>query len=79
MPLMQKCKVLDMSMFFPKPEESADSTFMSASQVEMSLREDDQVLVMFVSLRVNDDVVASDMHVVCEFPHVFPEDVCNYP
>ncbi|XP_050920002.1 uncharacterized protein LOC127137594 [Lathyrus oleraceus] len=67
------------TVLFPELEDSMDSRFVSASQVEMSLREDDQVLVMFASLRVESDVVASDMHVVCEFPGVFPEDICDLP
>lgn len=46
---------------------------MSASQVEMSLREDNQVLVMFASLIVESDVVASVMPMVCGFP----EDICD--
>lgn len=37
----------------------------------MSMRENDQVLVMFTSLRVENDVRASEMSVVCEFPDIF--------
>lgn len=69
----------DKTMLFPEPKESANLIFMSADQVEMSLREDDQVLVMFASLRVESDVVASDIPMVCEFPDVFPEDICDLP
>lgn len=36
------------------------------------------MLVMFTSLKVECNVVVSDMHVVCEFPDVFPEDICNF-
>lgn len=39
----------------------------------MFSREDDQVLTMLTSLRVESEVVVSDMYVVCEFPDVFPE------
>lgn len=46
---------------------------MSAGQVEMSLREGNQVLVTFTALRVEGDIVASDMIVVCESPDVFSE------
>lgn len=45
----------------------------------MSLTENDQVFVMFASLRVENDVAASDMLVVCEFIDVFPEDTCDLP
>lgn len=40
---------------------------MSIGQVEISLREKKQVPVMFVSLRMENDVETSDMSVVCEF------------
>lgn len=43
----------------------------------MSLREDDQVIMMLSSLRVKIDIMASAMPVVCEFPYVFPEDICD--
>lgn len=59
---------------FPKLEESMSSISMSTSQVEMSLRKDGQVFVMFASLRVERNVVAGDMPVVFEFPDVFLED-----
>lgn len=69
----------DKTVLFPEPGESANSIFMSAGQVDMSLREDDLVLVMFAYLRVESDVVASDMPVVCEFPDVFLEDIDDLP
>lgn len=58
-------------MLFPEPEKRADSGFLSTSEVEMSLRENDQVLVMFSSLRVESDVGASCMPVVCKFLDIF--------
>lgn len=66
-------------VLFLESEKSRDSRFMSADQVEMSLWRDDQILVIFASLRVEGDVVASDMSVGCEFPDVFPEDICVLP
>lgn len=45
----------------------------------MSLREDDQVLVLFTSLRMESNVVASVMFAVCEVSDVFPEDICDLP
>lgn len=45
----------------------------------MRLREDDQMLMMFASLRVESEVVSVELHVVCEFPDVFPEDISNFP
>lgn len=49
--------------------------FMHVGQVDMSFKEDGRVRMMFASLKVESDVVASDIHVVCEFPDVFPEDI----
>lgn len=48
---------------------------MSDGQVEMSLRGDDLVLVIFDSLRVESDVMASDVLVICELL----EDICDLP
>lgn len=38
---------LDKNVLFAEPEESNESSFMSTDKVEMYLREDDHVLVMF--------------------------------
>lgn len=40
---------------------------MYVGLVEISLRENDQVLMMFASLKMENDVATSDMPVVCEF------------
>lgn len=45
----------------------------------MFLREDDQVLMLFDSLRVEGDVKASVMPVVCVFPDVFTKDIIDLP
>ncbi|XP_058773742.1 uncharacterized protein LOC131647945 [Vicia villosa] len=44
-------------VLFPESKESEDSRFMFVGQVEMSLRENDQVLMTYTSLRVESDVV----------------------
>ncbi|XP_050918518.1 uncharacterized protein LOC127135938 [Lathyrus oleraceus] len=69
----------DKTMLFPELEQSTYSRFMSARQAEMSLREYDQVLVIFASLRIESNILASVMPMVCEFPDVFPEDICDMP
>lgn len=69
----------DKTILFLEPEESVDMRFVFAGQVEMSLRENDQVLLMFASLRVGRDVMVSGMLVVCEFPYVFPEGIRDLP
>lgn len=45
----------------------------------MSLRESGQVCVIFASMIMENDVAASDMLVVCGFPDVFLEDICDLP
>lgn len=67
------------AILFLEPQKNTNSGFLFASEVKMSSREEDQMLVMFTSLRVECDVVASDMLVMCEFPYVFPEDICDLP
>lgn len=63
---------------FPELEESMHSRFMYVGQVEMSLKEDDHVLMVFASLSVRkSNIVASDMLVVSEFLDVFSEDICD--
>lgn len=57
-------------MLFLEPKESTNSRFMSIGQIEISLREKDQVLVMFASLIVDNDVATSDMSVVFKRPDV---------
>lgn len=54
-------------VLFPEPEDNTDSRFQSVSQVGMSWRENDQVLLMFASQRVDSNVTASDIPVVCNF------------
>lgn len=44
----------------------------SDGQVEISSREDDQIIMMFASLRVRYDIMASGMPEVCEFLMYFP-------
>ncbi|XP_050916111.1 uncharacterized protein LOC127131222 [Lathyrus oleraceus] len=53
----------DKTVLFTKPNESTILRLVSVGQVEMSLGEGDHVSVMFAALRVDDDVVASDMSV----------------
>lgn len=53
------------------------SRFISANQVEMFLKRDDHVLVMFASLRVESKVVVVYMLVVCEFSDIFLEDISD--
>lgn len=69
----------DKTVLFLKLKENLDSGFLSAGQVKWSLRENEQVLVLFTSLRMENNVAASDISVVCEFLDVFPNDICDLP
>ncbi|XP_050890421.1 uncharacterized protein LOC127095833 [Lathyrus oleraceus] len=53
--------------------------FDTLTNVSVTTSLDDQMLVMFASLSVESDVVASVMPMVCEFPDVFPDDICIFP
>lgn len=48
-------------MLFPEPEGSTNSRFMFNGKVEISLRGDEPVLMIFSFLRVERNVVANDM------------------
>lgn len=63
----------DKIVLFPKLEERTNLRLISAGQVEMSLKENDQMFVMSASLRMKSDVEATDIPMVCEFPDVFPK------
>ena len=54
------------TVLFPEFGGSTESRFMTSGQVEVSLRGNDQVLVLFASLEVEGDVMANDVPVVGE-------------
>lgn len=45
----------------------------------MSLRESDQVFMLFVSLRGITERMIMNLSVVCEFSEVFPDDTSDFP
>lgn len=60
-------------------EESEDLMFMSANQVDDSLKDDARVFIMFASLKVESKVIISDLPVEYDFPEVFPDDTSDLP
>lgn len=63
---------LDKNVLFPEPEESTNLRFIYASQVEMSLEQGDQILIMFPSLRVEIKAFISNFfHMVYVSPLMF--------
>lgn len=69
----------DKSVKFLESEESAESSFMTARHVGMSLRESSQVFMVFVSLKRGSERMITNLLVVCEFPEVFPDDINDLP
>lgn len=63
----------DKTVLFPEFEKGKYSRFIFANQVDMSLKQEDQVLVMF-SLKVEDKAEIVNL-VVCEFSDIFPNDI----
>ncbi|MCH95950.1 cellular nucleic acid-binding protein, partial [Trifolium medium] len=69
----------DKTVMFPKPEESLNPRFMNVGQVETSLKESAQMFMMFASLKMEGESGIVELHVVCEFPCVFLDDVTDLP
>ncbi|XP_050889770.1 uncharacterized protein LOC127095068 [Lathyrus oleraceus] len=69
----------DKVVIFSKFEDDKDSRFIFANQVEMSLKQEDQVLMMLVSLKVDNEAEIVNLPVVCEFPDVFLDDIGDFP
>ncbi|XP_050890294.1 uncharacterized protein LOC127095682 [Lathyrus oleraceus] len=68
-----------MTVLFPKLEKGKDSRFISANQVEMYQKQEDQVPIMLVSMKVESEVEIANLYVVCQFPDVFPFDIGDFP
>ncbi|MCI78642.1 enzymatic polyprotein, partial [Trifolium medium] len=52
---------------------------MCSREVEISLKEQENVLVMFASLMMEEKSEVGALPVVCEFPDVFPDDILDLP
>ncbi|XP_050889250.1 uncharacterized protein LOC127094465 [Lathyrus oleraceus] len=59
-------------------EESMKSSFMTAINVGISLKESAQVFMVFVSLRGGSERTIVELPVVCEFPEVFLDDISDF-
>lgn len=68
-----------LTMLFPEPEERAYSRFISVGHIEVSLRENNQVFMMFASLRVEGKAMIVALTIVCKFPDMFPDYISNLP
>ena len=66
------------SIVFPESGVSEGDMFLSANQVEASLREDAQVYMILASMSVETKTPVSDIPLVREFPEVF-EEVSGLP
>lgn len=74
------CKSVNVveGMMFLEPGENVNLRFLSFGQFGMSLRENDQVLLMFSSLRAKRNVKVDDVPEVCD-AQCFPKDICKFP
>lgn len=64
---------------FPKFIDNGELMFLSAKKVEELLENEAQMFAMFASLQVDSEVTSGDLHVVCEFPYVFQDDISDFP
>ena len=53
--------------------------FMSAKQMEESLKDDARVFMMFASLKAESKAVIGDLRGVCDFSEVFLDDISDLP
>lgn len=69
--------------YFDKPvqfldfEENAESSFMTKRKVEMSLSESVQLFMVLASLNEGSEKMITDLHMVCDFLEVFPDDISD--
>ncbi|XP_050875789.1 uncharacterized protein LOC127079454 [Lathyrus oleraceus] len=60
-------------------DEGEELMYVSAKQVRGSVKEWALVFVILASLEAKDKGVVRDLHAVCEFLEVFPEDISDLP
>ncbi|MCI50587.1 cellular nucleic acid-binding protein, partial [Trifolium medium] len=65
------------TVVFLKPKE--ETQLMSTKQVKDSVKEQDELFAVFVSLKLESKVKVEELPVACEFPDVFPGDVSDVP
>lgn len=74
---LQECIPLDKSVLFPEFVKEKDHLFIYVNHMKESLKDEAQVFAMFASLQVESKAVLIDLHVVCEFPNVFPDYIVD--
>ncbi|MCI39213.1 cellular nucleic acid-binding protein, partial [Trifolium medium] len=67
------------TLLFPKSEEDLNSKLMCSREVKRSLKEQENVFVMFASLMLEEKSEVGALPIVCEFPNVFPDDILDLP
>ncbi|XP_050916683.1 uncharacterized protein LOC127131831 [Lathyrus oleraceus] len=60
-------------------EEGEDMMFMSAKQVDESLKDEARVFMIFSLLKAESKAMIGDIPVVCDFPEVFVDDISDFP
>lgn len=56
-----------------------DLRFMTVNQVGVSLREDTQVYMLLVSLKVESKALTEDLAEMCDFSELFRKNIYNLP
>ncbi|MCI54129.1 cellular nucleic acid-binding protein, partial [Trifolium medium] len=67
------------TVLFPRPEEELCSKLMCCREVARSVKAQEDVVVMFASLRVEEKTAVDALPVVREFVDVFPDDILDLP
>ncbi|MCI58485.1 cellular nucleic acid-binding protein, partial [Trifolium medium] len=66
-------------VLFPRPEKELCSKLMCCREVTRSVRVQEDVFVMFASLRMEEKTEVGMLPVVREFVDVFPDDILDLP
>ncbi|XP_058756486.1 uncharacterized protein LOC131629723 [Vicia villosa] len=59
--------------------DGGEPMFLSAKQVEGLLEDEAQMFAIFSALHIEREAVSVELHVVCEFPEVFLDDISDLP
>lgn len=64
---------------FLAPEYKQDDDFISAKELKELFKDQAKAFAMFASLSMESQATIEGLPIVCEFPEVFPADMCEFP
>lgn len=70
---------IDKSVQFLDSEESVESSFMTAREVEMSLSDSSQVFMVLTFISGGSERMTTNLSIVCDFPKAFPDNISDLP